>query len=85
MSWSSPLAELLMLIFSITGKHFPELTRFDTKMTSSALLCASHTPRFPRFSIWFECRNLQLLHLTTRQASLEDVFVHLTGRHLREE
>jgi ABC-2 type transport system ATP-binding protein len=27
----------------------------------------------------------QLLHLTTRQASLEDVFVGLTGRHLREE
>lgn len=30
-------------------------------------------------------QNLQLLHLSTRQASLEDVFVHLTGRHLREE
>ncbi len=27
----------------------------------------------------------QLAHLTTRQASLEDVFVTLTGRHLREE
>jgi ABC-2 type transport system ATP-binding protein len=27
----------------------------------------------------------KLLHLTTRQASLEDVFVRLTGRHLREE
>jgi ABC-2 type transport system ATP-binding protein len=27
----------------------------------------------------------QLLRLTTRQASLEDVFVNLTGRHLREE
>ncbi len=27
----------------------------------------------------------QLQHLTTRQASLEDVFVSLTGRHLREE
>jgi len=27
----------------------------------------------------------QLEHLTTRQASLEDVFVNLTGRHLREE
>ena len=27
----------------------------------------------------------ELLHLTTRQASLEDVFVRLTGRHLREE
>ena len=30
-------------------------------------------------------RGLELLHLTTRQASLEDVFVRLTGRHLREE
>jgi ABC-2 type transport system ATP-binding protein len=27
----------------------------------------------------------ELQHLTTRQASLEDVFVNLTGRHLREE
>ncbi len=27
----------------------------------------------------------ELLQLTTRQASLEDVFVNLTGRHLREE
>jgi ABC-2 type transport system ATP-binding protein len=26
----------------------------------------------------------KLEHLTTRQASLEDVFVQLTGRHLRE-
>ncbi len=26
----------------------------------------------------------QMVHLTTRQASLEDVFVKLTGRHLRE-
>jgi ABC-2 type transport system ATP-binding protein len=26
----------------------------------------------------------ELVHLTTRQASLEDVFVRLTGRHLRE-
>ncbi len=32
-----------------------------------------------------ETRGAQLLHLTTRQASLEDVFVNLTGRHLREE
>ena len=27
----------------------------------------------------------ELRHLTTRQASLEDVFVNLTGRHLREQ
>ncbi len=32
-----------------------------------------------------ESRGSQLLHLTTRQASLEDVFVRLTGRHLRED
>jgi ABC-2 type transport system ATP-binding protein len=32
-----------------------------------------------------EKRGAQLLHLTTRQASLEDVFVNLTGRHLRGE
>jgi ABC-2 type transport system ATP-binding protein len=30
-------------------------------------------------------QHAQLVHLTTRQASLEDVFVQLTGRHLREE
>jgi ABC-2 type transport system ATP-binding protein len=30
-------------------------------------------------------RGEQLLHLSTRQASLEDVFVRLTGRHLRED
>jgi len=30
-------------------------------------------------------QHAELVHLTTRQASLEDVFVHLTGRHLREE
>lgn len=32
-----------------------------------------------------EKRARTLQHLTTRQASLEDVFVRLTGRHLREE
>lgn len=32
-----------------------------------------------------ENQGSELLHLTTRQASLEDVFVRLTGRHLREE
>lgn len=32
-----------------------------------------------------EKQGLRLLHLSTRQASLEDVFVRLTGRHLRED
>jgi len=32
-----------------------------------------------------EKQGCELQHLTTRQASLEDVFVRLTGRHLRDE
>jgi len=32
-----------------------------------------------------QAKGAQLIHLTTRQASLEDVFVQLTGRHLRED
>jgi ABC-2 type transport system ATP-binding protein len=32
-----------------------------------------------------ETHGATLKHLTTRQASLEDVFVRLTGRHLRED
>ncbi len=32
-----------------------------------------------------EADGLRLAHLTTRQASLEDVFVNLTGRHLTDE
>ncbi len=32
-----------------------------------------------------EQNHWRLSQLTTRQSSLEDVFVHLTGRHLREE
>jgi ABC-2 type transport system ATP-binding protein len=32
-----------------------------------------------------QARNGRLIHLSTRQVSLEDVFVKLTGRHLRDE
>jgi ABC-2 type transport system ATP-binding protein len=32
-----------------------------------------------------QMKGAQLVHLTTRQASLEDVFVQLTGRRLRED
>ena len=49
----------------------------------------SQRPRAsPHHSGAAECCNAQgkqLMHLTTRQASLEDVFVRLTGRHLRED
>ena len=41
--------------------------------------------RPPRFDMRGIVEYAFLVHLTTRQASLEDVFVQLTGRHLREE
>ena len=46
-----------------------------------------HEPHetIPALLAALQARKMRLLHLTTRQASLEDVFVHLTGRHLREE
>ena len=34
---------------------------------------------------WLSSEGLELARLTTRHASLEDVFVRLTGRHLRDE
>ena len=40
---------------------------------------------FPPCLTAVQQHGLRLDHLSTRQASLEDVFVHLTGRHLREE
>jgi ABC-2 type transport system ATP-binding protein len=39
----------------------------------------------PALLAMLQGRGARLLHLTTRQASLEDVFVRLTGRHLRED
>ncbi len=46
-----------------------------------------HEPHLtiPALLVAVEKEGQHLLHLTTRQASLEDVFVRLTGRHLREE
>jgi ABC-2 type transport system ATP-binding protein len=39
----------------------------------------------PALLATLEGHGSDLLHLTTRDASLEDVFVHLTGRRLRED
>ncbi len=38
----------------------------------------------PSLLTWLSQRNLELERLTTRHANLEDVFVSLTGRHLRD-
>ena len=39
----------------------------------------------PALLALIEEQGWRLSQLTTRQSSLEDVFVNLTGRHLREE
>jgi ABC-2 type transport system ATP-binding protein len=39
----------------------------------------------PALLQFLQLRNLVLSRLSTRQASLEDVFVNLTGRHLRDD
>src|ERR1700680_101677 len=46
-----------------------------------------HEPHLtiPALLVAVEKEGEHLLHLTTRQASLEDVFVRLPGRHLRED
>jgi ABC-2 type transport system ATP-binding protein len=49
------------------------LTVREPHLTIPALLAAINQQRW------------RLNHLSTRQASLEDVFVRLTGRHLRED
>jgi ABC-2 type transport system ATP-binding protein len=60
-----------------------ESVRHDDGMVSLTV----HEPHLtiPALLDAVERQGSQLLHLTTRQASLEDVFVRLTGRHLRED
>jgi ABC-2 type transport system ATP-binding protein len=60
----------------------------DSVRHDDGLVCLSvHEPHrtIPALLAKVEEQSAQLEHLTTRQASLEDVFVRLTGRHLREE
>ena len=54
----------------------------------NGMVCLNvHEPHLtiPALLAAVESEGKHLLHLTTRQASLEDVFVRLTGRHLRED
>ncbi len=60
-----------------------ELVRHDDGLVSLTVREPHMT--IPALLDVVEKQGSQLLHLTTRQASLEDVFVNLTGRHLREQ
>jgi ABC-2 type transport system ATP-binding protein len=77
---------------STDGKHMQEVWRrlpgVESVHADNGMICL--TVRQPHITIpalleVVSQQGAQLLHLTTRQASLEDVFVRLTGRHLRDE
>src|SRR5439155_20682844 len=83
-----------MVEFSLAGdSHLPAetwkvLPGVDSVRNDDGLTCLSVSEphrTIPALLERVEEHSAQLEHLTTRQASLEDVFVSLTGRHLREE
>jgi ABC-2 type transport system ATP-binding protein len=60
----------------------------ESVRSDNGFVCLNvHEPHLtiPALLAAVEKQGEKLLHLTTRQASLEDVFVRLTGRHLRED
>jgi ABC-2 type transport system ATP-binding protein len=68
-----------------TWKSLPGV---DSVRSDDGLVCLSvREPHrtIPALLDRVEEQSAELAHLTTRQASLEDVFVRLTGRHLRED
>jgi ABC-2 type transport system ATP-binding protein len=79
--------------FTVTGngrgdgawKALPGVESMREEEGSFALSVREPHRTIPALLEAVDQRGEQLLHLSTRQASLEDVFVNLTGRHLREE
>src|SRR5215469_641673 len=68
--------------------NWESLPSVDSVRSDDGLVCLSvREPHrtIPALLDKLEEQSGKLEHLTTRQASLEDVFVHLTGRYLREE
>jgi ABC-2 type transport system ATP-binding protein len=53
--------------------------------TETALTVSEPHVTIPALLGLLQARHLDLQRLTTRHVSLEDVFVHLTGRHLRDD
>ncbi len=53
--------------------------------TETALTVSEPHVAIPALLSLLQSRRRDLLRLTTRHVSLEDVFVHLTGRHLRDD
>lgn len=62
----------------------PGVAQCTMAATSAELTVASVHTTVPALLELLASRHIELLDLSTRRATLEDVFVHLTGRHLRE-
>jgi ABC-2 type transport system ATP-binding protein len=79
--------------FEVSGNgHAPDawhsLPSVESVRNENGMVCLNvHEPHLtiPALLEAVNHRGQRLEHLSTRQASLEDVFVRLTGRHLREE
>ena len=83
-----------MVEFAVSGdghlrdEDWKSLPGVDSVRHEDGMVCLSvHEPHrtIPALLDKVDANTARLERLTTRQASLEDVFVRLTGRHLREE
>jgi ABC-2 type transport system ATP-binding protein len=63
----------------------PSVKEVRTDGNGIALNVAEPHIAIPALLLNLQSRKIELTRLTTRQASLEDVFVNLTGRHLRDD
>ena len=66
-------------------KRLPGVQAVRQKRVASRCRSMSRIETIPALLAAVQQNGSRLVHLTTRQASLEDVFVQLTGRHLRED
>lgn len=66
-------------------RHLPAVVSVRRENTAYCLAATAPHVTVPALLDRLQRDNLALARLTTRHASLEDVFVSLTGRHLSEE
>jgi ABC-2 type transport system ATP-binding protein len=65
-------------------RNLPAVREARNESSGIALTVTEPHIAIPALLKELQSRGLNLIRLTTRHASLEDVFVHLTGRHLRD-
>jgi ABC-2 type transport system ATP-binding protein len=66
-------------------ERLPSVREMRPNGSGAALTVSEPHVAVPALIAFLEARRLVLARLSTRHASLEDVFVNLTGRHLRDD